>query len=416
MRVLWLCNIVLPKFSKFFNIKPRVDGGWLTGAWRELETSPDLKLGICCPIIDEDRRKNGVFEGTEVFSFPFSVVEEDIPKQTKEFCKILKEFKPDIIHIWGTEMYHSYAMVMACEKLGYLDKTLVSIQGLVSVISKHYCEGIPLDVQKERRDDSRDLNHEVLDFEQRGLYENELIRKISFVSGRTDWDCACTSFINRNAVYFHIGEILRDGFYENANAWNYDNVEARSIFISQAMYPIKGFHYFLRALILIRERFPDTKVYVAGRSPIETDSVYGDYILRLIEENELKDTICFLGSISEKEMIERYKTANVFVSASLVENESNSVREAMMIGTPVVASFVGGVMDVIEHNVNGYLYSSSAPYMLAYYVSKIFDNQEIAKSFSKKAFCKVRNFVDKEQNRKDLLNAYKAIGNDVLKE
>ena len=37
MKILWLCNIVLPELAEEINIPKAVVGGWLTGVWRELK-------------------------------------------------------------------------------------------------------------------------------------------------------------------------------------------------------------------------------------------------------------------------------------------------------------------------------------------------------------------------------------------
>ena len=64
------------------------------------------------------------------------------------------------------------------------------------------------------------------------------------------------------------------------------------------------------------------------------------------------------------------------VSASSIENSSNSVHEAVLVGCPVVASYVGGTDSFLSVGKNGYLYQHDAEYMLAYYIQKIFAQRE----------------------------------------
>jgi glycosyltransferase involved in cell wall biosynthesis len=64
----------------------------------------------------------------------------------------------------------------------------------------------------------------------------------------------------------------------------------------------------------------------------------------------------FLGVLKdETAMRQVYSAADVTVSSSIQENLPNSIMESMACGTPVVAFNVGGIPQLIDHNVNGYL-------------------------------------------------------------
>ncbi|MFD1904498.1 glycosyltransferase [Paenibacillus rhizoplanae] len=62
-------------------------------------------------------------------------------------------------------------------------------------------------------------------------------------------------------------------------------------------------------------------------------STYGAYIKSLIKKHELEDNVFFTGYLNEREMCNRFLKSNVFVSASIIENESNSLSEAKTIGS-----------------------------------------------------------------------------------
>ena len=68
------------------------------------------------------------------------------------------------------------------------------------------------------------------------------------------------------------------------------------------------------------------------------------------------------GLISSSELMkELYQATDIFILPSLQDNLPNTVMESMACGTPVVAFRVGGVPEMIDHKVNGYL----AEYMSA---------------------------------------------------
>lgn len=404
MKVLWLCNIVLPEFSDEFGFK-RVDvGGWLTGMWNKLNKHDDIELGICCPIYNKDRMKDGVLENTKYYSFLFFDNSDNMDIQESRFIEILNNFKPDIVHIWGTEYMHTLSMVNACEKCRLLDRTVINIQGLVSVCAKHYTNGLPYDISI-----SSDIQNEIADFKNRGKLERTALQKVRHVIGRTDWDRACTTQINSNVNYHFCNEIIRPSFYKNAGMWDYDKCEKYSVFVSQASYPIKGFHFLLKALPLIIQCCPDVHVYVAGTDIFNLNTIYSGYIRQLIKENSLYKYITFLGMLSENDMCERFKRSNVFVSSSTIENSPNSVCEAMMTGVPVVSSMVGGISSLIKHGESGFLYQHDAPYMLAYYICEIFTNINTAKTISNNAVKAAKAINNSKINSDRCVEIYKKI-------
>ena len=60
--------------------------------------------------------------------------------------------------------------------------------------------------------------------------------------------------------------------------------------------------------------------------------------------------------------------SNVIVVPSIVENESNSLTEAHILGVPTVAAFSGGMTNRIIHKKTGFLYPFNDYTMLANYI------------------------------------------------
>jgi glycosyltransferase involved in cell wall biosynthesis len=81
----------------------------------------------------------------------------------------------------------------------------------------------------------------------------------------------------------------------------------------------------------------------------------------------------------------------------------------MILGVPSIASYVGGTMDMLEHGKEGFLYQANAPYMLAYYVMKIFANDQLAQQLSGNAVKRAKNTHSRESNGNSLMNIYRSI-------
>lgn len=365
----------------------------MTGMLHQLEKREDVNICLCFPIFDSNRRKDGISNGHEYYSFLCDMDAETYSTEMVEaFEKILEKSGPDIVHIWGTEYSHTGAMLQACNAKGILSRAIVNIQGLVSVYSKHYLSGLPEEIQKLKCDSGMSIEEEKLLFEKHGKCEIESIRTVKHVIGRTDWDRACVEAINPEVNYYFCNEILRDIFYEKAGTWRYERCQKHSIFVSQASYPVKGFHYLLHALPIVVRKYPDTQVYVAGANilaDIDTNP-YAKYLEKLIKQFNLTDYIIFLGNLNEEQVIQQYKCANVFVCPSTIENSSNSLKEARFIGTPIVVSYVGGSYSELDFGVDAFLYPCDEPVLMAYYICRIFENKDsLCTIFSENSVAKV---------------------------
>ena len=408
MNVVWLCNIVMPKACEILKIKQSALGGWMTGLYKSV--SEKNRLYIISPCA----------EVREIVSFcDNNVTFYVIPKRgsvenQNNFENILKNIDFDVVHIWGTEYNHTLDMMKVCKKLGVLDKTVISIQGLCSVCAKHYCSGLPYkilhrytirDIMKKSN-----INKAKKRFEKNGDLEVEALKMSKHVIGRTDWDRACTEQINPDVNYHFCNETLRPTFY--ANRWNFEDCEKHSIFLSQGNNPIKGLHFMIEALLILKKTYPDVKLYVGGLNLVNRGwkiSYYGKYIRNLISKYDLQENIIFTDTLNEEQMCQRYLKSNVSVLSSVIENSPNSVGEAMLLGMPVVASDVGGVKNLLQHEAEGYIYPHDEPYMLAYYIKKIFEDSDSAKTMGEKARQKALKIHDREKNLLRLMEIYNCI-------
>lgn len=421
MKILWLINIPIPEASQLMGEKTSPYGGWLINASRKLAIKDDIELSIAFPSKKANIYKE--LKGNRINYYPFMPIKDSdykVIENNESFEKILKKIKPDIVHIYGTEMPHTLSLINTCNKLN--TKTVISIQGLVSIIEKHMYANLPTYViygntfrNILRQDSIYDLKKL---YKNRGKYEIEALKKTKHIIGRTTWDKVCSNQINSEARYYFCNETLREEFYKYQ--WNINDCEKYSIFISQGQYPIKGLHYMLEAMPLILKKFPESKLYVSGKNIIKTDSIkdkllmtyYGKYIKNIIKKLGLNNNVIFTGPLDEQKMCKRYLKSHIFVCPSTIENSPNSLGEAMILGVPIVASYVGGIPDMLKNKEEGFLYQHDAPYMLAHYVCEIFENDDLALKFSKNAREHAWTTHDSEANTRELIKIYNQIIND----
>ena len=295
---------------------------------------------------------------------------------------------------------------------------IASIQGLVSVYKNYYYGGLSgrdilshITVRDILRQDS--LFDQKRRMAKRGEMELELLKSVNHVIGRTSWDQSCAWAINPKAHYHFCNETLRDGFYQHA--WDLKSCVRHRIFLSQGQYPIKGLHQVVKALPFILREYPDTEVYVAGNNfysniPLYRKNGYANYIEKLMDKMGVTEKFHFLGQLNEENMIDQYLKAHVFICPSAIENSPNSVGEAQLLGTPLVASYVGGTMDMVDNGVSGFLYRFEEVSLLAERVCELFADRDLCFRLSEQERMVAAKRHDKNVNAEMLIKIY----NDIV--
>ncbi len=122
----------------------------------------------------------------------------------------------------------------------------------------------------------------------------------------------------------------------------------------------KDYPTLLRAFALVKKQYPNAQLRVAGG--LWYDEVK-DELDRLLDHHALHDHVQFLGQRTDVPAL--LHAADAFVLSSRTEGLPNAVMEAMATGLPVVATDVGGVRELVENEVSGYVVPSLKPDVLA---------------------------------------------------
>ncbi|QGY43922.1 glycosyltransferase [Maribellus comscasis] len=416
MKVLWITKSPFPEVYEELKMDAPVNVGWVHSAAKTLcEKYGDIDLTVASFIVGsgfQQIKKKGVphhyiIPGEYQENIKFSENKID-----RFWRQIKEEVKPDVIHMHGTEFPHSYSFVRACGA----ENLVVSIQGLVSVYERYYFGNIPrkdllktITFRDIARMDTIFSWHK--NMRKRGAFERALLKKVNHIIGRTSWDKAHAWALNPDGTYHFCNETLRPAFYKNK--WSIENCEKYSIFVSQGHYPIKGLHQLLKALPIVLKHYPKTRVYISGTNFFTNVGFrligFGKYINSLIKKNNLSDHIIFTGTLAEEEMCKRFVNSHVSVCPSAIENSPNSVGEAQLLGVPCVASYVGGVADMIAHEETGLLYRFEEIEMLADNICRLFSDKELAMHISEKSKVVAANRHQKDQNASRLYQIYSEI-------
>lgn len=375
MRILWFTNT--PSNYGVYN-NGYNGGGWISSLETALTREGNIDLGICFLLDGNPWKKkiNGViyypvarsrygFWGKIVNSMRIFLKCPDWSEYfIEQYMKVVDDFRPDIIHIFGTE-----------QNFGLLAKHIdipivIHLQGLlipylnaffppgVSKMSYFFCDFFPLKVIKRYL--------EFCVYKISAHRELEIIKTNKHFLGRTEWDKSIINVFNHNSTYDYCGEILRDAFYKKSKR----NIPSNLVITSTISSPLyKGIDVIGKcAAILHQEYGVDFEWRVFG-------NIDENMFKRKINRSE-RGSVRLMGVVSQDTIRQSVMESTVFVHPSYIDNSPNSVCEAQLLGCPVVAQNVGGLSSLINHGTDGMLVPANDPYLMTHAIMVLYEDKK----------------------------------------
>lgn len=338
--------------------------------------------------------------------------EIEIRDLEKEIEKVISDFQPDVIQIFGTE--GDFSEVQNYTKI----PVIYHIQGLINPYLNTY---LPVNQSKFSFHLNIDYlantikgNNPAFDFKRfrnQGIRESKVLKSANYVMGRTDWDKLITKLYNPEIQYFHVDEVLRPLFYEVTNIALSNKTFTIISTLSPTIY--KGIDVVLKTAKKLKE-FADFnfKWEIIG---VENDDPLLKHFEKSEKINHQEVNISCSGRKTPEEMIELMQQADVFVHPSYIDNSPNSVCEAQMLGLPVIACNVGGVATLIEHDNTGFLVPSNGVFELTHYLINLKNDVAFRKRIGEQSKLKAETRHNRKKIVDELLDVYyRIIENEKL--
>ncbi len=171
--------------------------------------------------------------------------------------------------------------------------------------------------------------------------------------------------------------------------------DQRVILFTGRIERLKGVDTLLRAVALLRQQRPDwdwarVVVLIIGGDPTERGRAENREMRRLHELREalrLKEQVCFLGARDQDALPYYYAAAEMLVMPSHYESFGMVALEAMACGTPVVASDVGSLSVLVQHNKTGLRVKVNDPAELAEAIALLMDDPARRRRMGRRAAC-----------------------------
>ena len=391
MRILWVVNTPIGPIGEKLN-GSRANGLWMdalldsfNGAEAELNVATAMRI-----------KETVCFEETGVryYALPDSVpllYNEDKQTNVNAWKRLISDIKPDLIQIFGTEFTHGLCALRAAGNI----PSVVYMQGYLGSIARHYLAGMTerelrcsVTVRDAVKRDS--IKQQQKKYARSAAKEKEMLERAGRIISENEWCNASVRSVVPDIKIYNCPLSVNQVF--SKVIWDTSKAERHSIICNASGYPLKGLHTMLRAVGLLKKKYPDIRLYVPGDKVISDGSLqwklrkrgYTKFIEGLIRDIGILENIIWLGSLDQEELAKAYTKARVFVLCSAIENHSSSLKEAMMVGVPCVASAVGGIPEYVRHGENGFLYRFEEYEIMADYIEKIFNDDELAENLSKK--------------------------------
>ncbi len=176
----------------------------------------------------------------------------------------------------------------------------------------------------------------------------------------------------------------------------------------------KGIADLLHALALLRPMALKPRLLIAGagqdRPALE----------QLSDQLELQDQVHFIGWVEPAALVAYQLAADVVVAPSRtaangwVEAQGLSVLEAMAVGTPVIASRCGGVVDAVAHEHTGLLVAEGQPLQLANAIARLLQDPALARQLSQAALIRVQQHYSRPASAEAFAGLFAEVMNTRL--
>lgn len=417
MRVLWIAQ----NGGNYKKGVVKGTGGWIGALQGELvKRYPNMELGITFESSDSEPIKEG-----SVTYFPVRATDNnDLSKgidrliHSEEYRlnrlaqgmkKAIDEYKPDVVHVWGIE-------VPSAAVIPLIDRPfVVHIQGLLSLYIFKY---LPPSFSKD--DLLRASNYwnpinwakRVVGKTPMGSYkafERAAKRELLYGEyvknwiGRTDWDQTASQMLSPGSRYFHCEELMRGDF--NGARWKY-HYDGETIRIHSSLSGpwYKGIDVVLKTAKVLKLQGVNVEWNIYGVERTATVVKYFSRHLGIRPENV---GVQFYGHVDGNTIREGLLSSDVYVHTSYIENSSNAIAEAQMLGVPTIAQFVGGNPSMLK-NDSGILVAPNEPYMMAANIMDI-RNKDLAEGFSERALTVASERQNTDKTCADLINIYETV-------
>lgn len=331
------------------------------------------------------------------------------PEAEQQLDQLLTLFKPDIVHCNNLYYHLTPSILKACQRhkvpvaMTLRDVRMMCPAGTLRLNAESYCQkelcvgGSALNCVTHRCY-NKSLSQSVLvtaEFQFRkfqGLF-NTVSRFITPSQALADLGIRAGVPAEKLAV---VPNFIEDRFFEEA----FSDKPGEYFLYAGRLSKEKGVQDILTALAGLPREIP---LHIVGTGPDETD-------LKALCETHGLTNVVFRGFLSGQDLVDAYRGCIAsIIPANWFEVFGRTIVETFALGRPVIGSAVGGIPEIIEPGVNGYLIPPGDQKTLQEAMRELYENPELASQMSRNARQKAEREYRGEVHLKRLLQVYEQV-------
>ncbi len=176
---------------------------------------------------------------------------------------------------------------------------------------------------------------------------------------------------------------------------------AHSVLFVGRLHERKAIPSLILSLKEVRTRVPDVKLFIVGDGSLRVE------LQRLVAAEGLVSQVNFLGRVPAEELVQWYNRAEVFVLPSLFEGFGIVCLEAMACATPVIATMVPGVVDLVKDGETGLLVPPQNRKRLGEAIAKLLEDSELRNRLGNNGHQMAREKLDWHQVSRRFVAIYR---------
>ena len=185
----------------------------------------------------------------------------------------------------------------------------------------------------------------------------------------------------------------------------YKNSKELQLLATGIFFPHRRFEDIINAVaILVKKKVTGIHLNIIGQQ--STAPQYASFIANLISEKHLQNYVSLLGRVSESELQNAYRTADIFLFPNTPQTWGLAVFEAMLSGAVAIVSSGAGAHEVIKNHSTGIIVNSADPQAIAKEITYLMKNIQVRKEISLAGQKFVQNSLSWEKYANDMLTLF----------
>lgn len=327
-----------------------------------------------------------------------------IEKTLGKALEIVNDYKPDVIHVFGSE----WCFGLLAERTDI--PVVIHMQGSIppynnALMPPKYSVWdliIGMGVNPHTQvnawlDRKKDKSRQKMD--------ERILHAVKYYMGRTAWDKNIVRLYHPNCKYYYCSEALRQSFIETAKPWQPPRNKRFKIVTTGVSNFWKGIDTILRTAHMLKERGFDFEWVCAGKM--------GNLYKKIVERKEgmtyEDNDVRLAGYLNSQQLHDLLMSADLYVHTAYIDNSPNAVCEAQYLGMPIIATYVGGIPSLIENGIEGILIPANDPFTLAGKIMELSHDEQTCIAIGQASRKRAMERHDPDNIYNDLINCYNSI-------